>query len=282
MRALGRARERVRVRAVKMGLVIEWNAHLFDSDVAKFPFHERATYHPTPSPESGGWSCTAPTGVIADDYAMSLAERGIDRAVVVHPEPYGDDHSVVLDVLRRRPDWLGTSLFYPRDDDCVEKLEALVAEQPRIISTRFHAHRGISGFQERVDRDGGFPKGNEYFDSFEEPGVRALWSKAVELGLIVELHIGPNYGKQVAAVLRDIPESIVLIDHFAEPHMGDSVEYADILELASFPNVYMKLSGLGHFADDKPLFESARPFTSRVIEAFGPDRMVWGSGTPVR
>ena len=85
---------------------------------------------------------------------------------------------------------------------------------------------------------------------------------------------------QVAAVLRDIPESIVLIDHLAEPHMGDGVEYADILELASFPNVYMKLSGLGHFADDKPMFESARPFTSRVIQAFGPDRMVWGSGDP--
>ncbi len=209
---------------------------------------------------------------------MSLSERGVDRAVVVHPEPYGDDHSLVLDVLRRRPDWLGTSLFYPRDDESVAKLAALVAEQPRIISTRFHAHRGISGFQRIVG--GEFPKGNEYFDSFEEPGVRALWAKAVELGLIVELHIGPNYGKQVAAVLRDIPDSVVLIDHLAEPHMGDGVEFADILALASFPNVYMKLSGIGHFADDAPLFESALPFTQRVIEAFGPDRMVWGSGMP--
>ena len=259
-------------------VVIEWNAHLFDSDVAAFPFHPRATYNPTPSPEAGGWSCAQPTGQIAADYAMSLAERGIERAVVVHPEPYGDDHSVVLDVLRRRPDWLGTSLFYPRDEDCVAKLEALVAAQPRIVSTRFHAHRGVSGFQAIVG--GEFPKGNEYFACFDEPGVRALWSKAVELGLIVELHIGPNFGKQVADVLRDIPETVVLIDHLAEPHMGDGVEYADILELAKFPNVYMKLSGIGHFADDGPLFESAIPFTQRVIEAFGPDRMVWGSGVP--
>ena len=42
----------------------------------------------------------------------------------------------------------------------------------------------------------------------------------------------------------------------------------------------MKLSGLGHFAQDAPLYESAKPFTRRVIEAFGPERMVWGSGTP--
>jgi hypothetical protein len=45
-----------------------------------------------------------------------------------------------------------------------------------------------------------------------------------------------------------------------------------------FDQVYMKLSGLSHFAADEPLYTSARPFTRRVIEAFGPERMVWGSG----
>ena len=44
--------------------------------------------------------------------------------------------------------------------------------------------------------------------------------KGVELGLIIELHIGPDYGAQVADVLRDIPDSVVLIDHLAEPHKG--------------------------------------------------------------
>jgi L-fuconolactonase len=117
-------------------------------------------------------------------------------------------------------------------------------------------------------------------DSFADRGVRALWEKAVELGLIVELHIGPNYAAQVAQVLRDIPETVALIDHLAEPHMGNAVEFADVLDLAGFEQVYMKLSGLNHFAKDAPLYASARPFTRRVIEAFGPERMVWGSGTP--
>ena len=103
----------------------------------------------------------------------------------------------------------------------------------------------------------------------------------MELGLIVELHIGPNYGAQVAQVLRDIPQTVALIDHLAEPHLGSAVEYADILELGcTDAEVYMKLSGLGHFAQDAPLYESAKPFTRRVIEAFGPERMVWGSGAP--
>ena len=144
--------------------------------------YERFTRQPrtdAPLPGAGGWDVPKPTGEVSDDYAESLRLRGIDRAVVVHPEPYVDDHRVVLDVLERRPDWLGTSLFYPRESDAPAKLEALVQQQPRIISTRFHAGRS-------------YPAGGNYFDSFADPGVRALWAKAVELDLVVELHIGPD------------------------------------------------------------------------------------------
>ncbi len=119
-----------------------------------------------------------------------------------------------------------------------------------------------------------------YLDSFADTGVRLLCEKALQLGLIIELHIGPNYAKQVAKLLRDYPESTVLIDHLAEPHTGNAVEYADVLTLADFDGVYMKLSGLSHFAKDAPLYISARPFTRIVIEAFSPDRLVWGSGAP--
>jgi predicted TIM-barrel fold metal-dependent hydrolase len=62
--------------------------------------------------------------------------------------------------------------------------------------------------------------------------------------------------------------------------MGDAVEYAGVLQLAGLPNVYMKLSGINHFAKDAPLYESAKPFTRQVVDAFGPDHLVWGSGTP--
>ena len=76
------------------------------------------------------------------------------------------------------------------------------------------------------------------------------------------------------------PGSRVLIDHLAEPHLGTAVEYAHVLALAELPEVYMKLSGLNHFAQDAPLYKSAKPFTHRVVDAFGPDHLVWGSGTP--
>ncbi|WPP51469.1 amidohydrolase family protein [Catalinimonas niigatensis] len=236
--------------------VIEWNAHIFSPDTQKFPFHSKASYQPDVSGQPAD-----PLGA----YLQRLDEEGIDRAVIVHPEPYGDDHALILDCLQREPDRLrGTSLFYPKDTEAPRKLAALVKQESRIIATRFHAHRGKES----------------YLDSFADAGVRALWKQALELDLVVELHIGPNYARQAGEVLQLFPDTKVLIDHLAEPHMGTAVEFAEVLELAKYPNVYMKLSGLNHFAEDEPLYESALPFTARVIKEFGPDRMVWGSGSP--
>ncbi len=119
-----------------------------------------------------------------------------------------------------------------------------------------------------------------YLTSFEDDGVRALWKQAHELNIVIELHIGPDYAKQAGDAIRAFPGCTVLIDHLAEPHLGTGVEFANVLDLASLPNVYMKLSGLNHFAKDEPYYVSAKPFTARVIDAFGPDRLVWGSGIP--
>lgn len=236
--------------------VIEWNAHIFSRDTAKFPFHPDATYKPDASKYADN-----PLQIYLD----RLKTEGIDKAVIVHPEPYGDDHRLILDCLKREPEILrGTTLFYPRDPKAPQKLEAVVKQEPRIVATRFHAHRGKTS----------------YLDSFFDEGVVALWKKCVDLDLVVELHIGPDYGKQAAALIKKFPGSKVLIDHLAEPQWGSAVEFADILDLAQFPNVYMKLSGLGHFVEDVPLYKSAIPFTKRVVREFGPDKLVWGSGTP--
>jgi predicted TIM-barrel fold metal-dependent hydrolase len=237
-------------------MVIEWNAHIFSRDTQRYPFYPQAAY-------------TLDVSQLTDDplaeYVARMQQEGIDRAVLVHPEPYGDDHRLLLDCLAREPERLrGACLFYPKDSAAPEKLTALVKREPRIVALRFHAHRGKE----------------QYLDSFADAGVRALWRTAAELGLIVELHIGPNYAAQVADAIREHPNTPVLIDHLAEPTTGNAVEYADVLQLARSDNVYMKLSSLSLFADDAPLYLSLKPFTRLVADTFGPQRLVWGGGAP--
>ena len=237
-------------------MIIEWNAHMFSADTDLYPFHPRAAYKPSTDHRAAD-----PLA----EYIARLDKEGIDKAVLVQPEPYGDDHRLVLCCLEKDSErFWATSLFYPKDKNAPQKLANLIQEESRIVATRFHAHRGKE----------------TYLNSFNDPGVTSLWETAGELGLVIELHIGPNYGKQVAEAIEAFPQYPVLIDHLAEPHMGDAVEYADILALARFENVYMKLSGLNHFSDDAPLYLEAKPFVRLVADAFGSERLVWSNGSP--
>jgi predicted TIM-barrel fold metal-dependent hydrolase len=235
-------------------MIVEWNHHLFSSDTETYPFHPQATYRPDPDRRSAN-----PLA----DYRRRMDAEGIDRAVLVQPEPYGDDHSLVLDCVREDPErFRATSLFYPREPDAPGKLERLVADHgDLVVATRFHSKPA-------------------YMDGFGDDGVRALWETASDLGLIVELHLEPGYASGAADLVAAFPDTPVVVDHLAEPHTGDPVEYGDVLALADYDNVYAKLSGLNHFSDDAPRYESVRPFTRWVVDAFGPDRMIWGSGTP--
>jgi L-fuconolactonase len=237
-------------------MIVEWNTHIFSSDTARYPFHPRAAYRPGTAALSAD-----PLG----DYLARMQEEGIDRAVLVHPEPYGDDHSLVLDCLSARPDLFRiTTLFYPSDTDAPDRLNALAASVDGVVATRFHRHAGKDA----------------YVNDFTDAGVEPLWEAAASLDLWVELHIGPEFATSARRLIEAFPQTPVLIDHLSEPHTASGVEFANVLELSDLDNVYMKLSGLNHFCDDGPLYESARPFTRLVANAFGAQRMVWGSGTP--
>lgn len=238
-------------------MTIEWNAHMFSSDTERYPFHPNAVYQPKPEMREAD-----PLAA----YMSRMETEGIDRAVLVHPEPYGDDHRLALDCVVQRPDlFKTTALFYPKDLEAPQKLERLLAEHAGVIvAHRFHAHEGK----------------RSYLDSFADQTVRDLWEVAGSAGIVNELHIDSSYAAQVETLVADNPQYPVLIDHLAEAKYGSPPEFGAVIELAKYPNVYMKLSGLNHFATDEPLYESAMPFTRWVADAFGPERMVWGSGTP--
>ncbi|MFP3895543.1 MAG: amidohydrolase family protein [Anaerolineales bacterium] len=237
-------------------MIVEWNAHIFSSDRERYPFHPEATY--VPDEER---LLNDPFGV----YLERLDALGIDRAVLVQPEPYGDDHSLILDCLACEETRVkATCLFYPRDPDAVSKMVDLVNAHPRIVALRFHAHRGKTA----------------YLNSFEDSNVRALWERAGELGLVIELHIGPNYASQAGKAIEEYPDFPVLIDHMAEPQLGTPEEYEDVLALARFPNVTIKMSGLSHFSREPEPYLDTKPLVRRVAEAFGADRIAWSSGSP--
>ena len=96
------------------------------------------------------------------------------------------------------------------------------------------------------------------------------------------------YARQLPAALTltsRLPNQTFVLDHLAKPLIKDGVlePWATHLrELARRPNVFCKISGLVTEADWtawRP--EHLRPYLDVAFEAFGPDRVMFGSDWPV-
>jgi len=82
--------------------------------------------------------------------------------------------------------------------------------------------------------------------------------------------------------LSDLP---MVIDHLSKPKIKDQITVGwaeDLKAAAKFPNIYCKLSGMVTEADWKAWKPSdLKPYVEIALEAFGPERCMYGSDWPV-
>ena len=86
-----------------------------------------------------------------------------------------------------------------------------------------------------------------------------------------------------------IPELRIALDHLGKPVVGtaaapeapDPAWRTALTALAAHPHVVCKLSGLPAEAGGDWSAEQLTPFLDAAAEAFGPDRLMWGSDWPV-
>jgi len=81
------------------------------------------------------------------------------------------------------------------------------------------------------------------------------------------------------------PDQVFVIDHIAKPIIKNNVNLPwkkNIIELAKRDNVHCKISGMVTEADYwNWTVEQLHPYFNTVLEAFGPDRLMFGSDWPV-
>lgn len=89
----------------------------------------------------------------------------------------------------------------------------------------------------------------------------------------------------IGAVLVDkVPDVQFILDHCGVPNIaGDDFQSwsAAITEIAKRPNLAAKISGIVAYAGPDWTVDDLRPYAEHIIDAFGWDRVVWGSDFPV-
>ena len=106
-----------------------------------------------------------------------------------------------------------------------------------------------------------------------------------DFSLTYDLLIYPRQLPAAVRLVERFPSQPFVLDHLAKPFIkGGTLEpwASHIRELAAFPNVLCKVSGMVTEADHQH-WQAAdfAPFLDLVIEAFGPGRLMFGSDWPV-
>lgn len=203
----------------------------------------------------------AKTARYAPDYDASferliaLAEdHGIGRLVIVQSSFLGHDNSYLLGALRAKPNQLrGVPWIAP--DTTTEQWDEM-------------GNLGVVGLRFPIF---GLPTPNwaEYDEAFAEAHRRG-W----HIHLYVESHRLPEI---LPVVLRS--GANIVIPHMGvfNPVLGPSRDpgFQTLLETAKTGQVHVLLSG-----PYRTSFEGARAAAPMLLDAFGPDRLMWGSDWP--
>lgn len=228
--------------------IVDTHVHCFaGKDNKDFPYHANAPYGPE--------KATPP-----EDLLAKMKAAGVDYAVVVHPEPYQDDHRYLehcLDVGKGK--LKGTCLFFAGKPGALEAMAALVKRRKgQVVTARVHAYAP------------------ERLPPFGKPELTAFWKQAGELGLALQLHFEPRFAPGFEPLIKQFPDTKVIVDHLGRPMQGSAEEYARVLEWSRFPNTIVKISSL---PDPKQYpHREVGPIIKLLTEKFGPSRLIYGGG----
>jgi len=118
------------------------------------------------------------------------------------------------------------------------------------------------------------------------PDVMGALAVLAPLGLAFDALVQPRHLPAIDALARALPDLPIVIDHAAKPPIRAGAPpplswAADMARLARHPQVCCKLSGLATEHGPGWRTETLAPVADRLLETFGPARLMWGSDWPV-
>ncbi len=190
-----------------------------------------------------------------ESYLAVLDRHDISHGVLVQPSFLGTDNGYLLDCLGRVP----------------ERLRGVVVVPPEVPDRELDSMAAAGVFGIRLNLIG-----------LDDPAEvarhcdRVLLRRIAARGWHVEIHAT---GAVLAAALDRAlsSDARVVADHFGRPDPRVGVEdpgFRALLSMAAHPLLWIKLSGPYRFAQDPG------PCADALVEAFGGERMVWGSDWP--
>ena len=135
----------------------------------------------------------------------------------------------------------------------------------------------LKGFRHIIQAE---PKGFMLDASFQK-GLSVL----AKYNYTYDLLIYENQLAEANTLIKQLPALPIVIDHIAKPNIKEGEWESwkkEIKAIAEYPNVYCKISGMATEAQwDTWTMDTLKPYIDTVVEAFGTERIMFGSDWPV-
>jgi predicted TIM-barrel fold metal-dependent hydrolase len=202
-------------------------------------------------------SYTPPPEANIDTYLSMAATLGLERMVIVHPTPYGDDHSCTKDAV---------AIFGRHRARAV----AVINENWSAKALRELSDAGFCAARINSITANGTPLSQ----------LHSVAKLIAPLGWHIELYIRPEELVHFAESLLSLPVPFV-IDHMGRIPVDrgtDSIKFQTLFRLLDSGKAWLKLCGYRSSVQGPPYADLLAP--ARAIIQAAPERCVWGTDWP--
>lgn len=223
--------------------IVDAQIHLWQGDGAP-PHHRQAPY-------------------LIEDALAGMDEAGIDRAVNCPAIWDPNANGYAVEAATRHPDRFATLGWFPLDAAAGPASVGELLTRPGMLGLRF-----VLAAPDPIAQ-------------LTTGDLDWLWASADWHEAPVALMVLPEHLPLLGGIAARFPKMRILIDHLAVlpflalPQAAEHLD--DLLALAGHPNIAVKASGVPSMATDPYPFPSTHEVLRRTCDAFGPDRMFWGT-----
>ncbi|NHA68616.1 amidohydrolase family protein [Phycicoccus flavus] len=203
------------------------------------------------------------TPFLVEEALAEMDTAGVDRALNCPAiwDPRANDYAA--EVAAQQPDRIASLGWFPLEGEPAPREVDRLMERPGMLGLRF-----VLAMPDLAER-------------LATGDLDWVWERADELELPVALMVHPAQIPLVGDIATRFPATRLVVDHLGVlPFLGlpEAAAHLDtLLKLAQRPNVAVKASGVPSMATDLYPFESTHEVLRRTLDAFGPERVFWGS-----
>jgi len=204
---------------------------------------------------------------LPDDLRPLMAQTGITRTIVVQAAETEAETDFLLDLAENTDFIAGVVGWLDMDDAAFPERLAHYRTNPYFV--------GLRPMLQELEDD----------DFILRPRVLKHLQNIAEAGLAFDILAFTRHLPHVAKALAATPGLRAVVNHIAKPEIsaGNLDPWRErIAEIAAFPNVSCKVSGMVTEASpDGWTLDQLRPYVDHVASIFGPERLMFGSDWPV-